>query len=87
MGAMILGDDGSTVGEGYEKGMMLTDQIRERGRKQYEFIENMIRTEGANMMKQLEEDEKKMMEEQMEEQRKNMKGGVAGWLGSLLKKE
>jgi mitochondrial import inner membrane translocase subunit TIM50 len=74
-GSLVVGDDGSTIGAGYEKGLMLTDQIRERGRKNYEQLETMIRTQGDQWLKEMEEEEKKMQEEQM----KSMKGGVAGW--------
>lgn len=76
-GAMIVGDDGTTASEGFEKGLMLTDQIRERGRKGYENLENMIRTEGDKWLKEMEEEEKKLQEDAV----KSMKGGMMGWFG------
>lgn len=76
-GSMIVGDDGTTAAEGFEKGLMLTDQIRERGRKGYENLENMIRTEGAKWLKEMEEEEKKLQEEAV----KSAKGSMGGWFG------
>lgn len=63
--------------EGYEQGKMLSDQIRERGQKQYEIMEKEIRENGETWLKQMAEEEKKFQEEQM----KNMKSGMFGFLG------
>ncbi|KAF2093698.1 NIF-domain-containing protein, partial [Rhizodiscina lignyota] len=76
-GSMIVGDDGTTAAEGFAKGMMLSDQIRERGRKQYEQLEMQIRQEGEKWLKEMEDEEKKMQEQFS----KDMKGSMWGFFG------
>jgi import inner membrane translocase subunit TIM50 len=66
-----------TFGEGYEKGKMLMDQVRERGQKQYELLEREIRENGAKWLKEMEVEEEKAKEEAM----RGMKEGVFGWFG------
>ena len=44
---------------------MLSDQIREQGQKQYEYLEKQIREHGAQWLKEEEEEQKKLMELQM----------------------
>lgn len=85
-GAMIVGEDGSTANEGFEKGLMLSDQIRERGRKTYEQLEREIRENGAKWLKEMEEEEKKAQEEAMKGMKSNV-GGVMGWFGGGPKPE
>ncbi|KAF2748339.1 NIF-domain-containing protein [Sporormia fimetaria CBS 119925] len=74
-GGMTLGD-GSSVTEGLEQGKMLSDQIRERGQKQYEAMEKELRENGEKWLKEMAEEEKKFMEQQM----KDMKGSMFGFL-------
>jgi mitochondrial import inner membrane translocase subunit TIM50 len=77
-GSMIMSEDGKTAAEGFAKGQMLSDQIRERGRKQYEQLEMQIRLEGDKFLKEMEEEQKKAQEEFS----KNMKGSMFSFLGS-----
>lgn len=67
-------DNETSVAEGLAQGKMLSDQIRERGQREYERLENEIRTNGAKWLKEMEEEEKKFMESNMKE----MKGS---WFG------
>lgn len=41
---------------------MLSDQIREQGQKQYEFLEKQIRENGEKWLREEEEEQKKLME-------------------------
>lgn len=75
-GGMVLAD-GQSVAEGLAQGKMLSDQIREQGQKQYEFLEKQIRENGAQWLKEEEEEQKKMIDAQMKE----MKTGAFSWFG------
>ncbi|KAF2138325.1 uncharacterized protein K452DRAFT_277423 [Aplosporella prunicola CBS 121167] len=68
-GGLVVGEE--SVAEGFEKGKMLSDQMRERGLKQYEFMEKEIRENGEKWLKEMAEEEKKLQEESM----KSMKSG------------
>ncbi|KAK4504296.1 hypothetical protein PRZ48_005212 [Zasmidium cellare] len=81
-GGMVLAD-GQSVAEGLAQGKMLSDQIREQGQKQYEFIEKQIRENGEQWLKDEAEEQKKMMDAQM----KDMKQGALSWFGGGGKKE
>lgn len=59
------------------QGKMLQDQARERGQKNYEFLEKQIRENGETWLKEEAANEKKMQEEAM----KGMKTGFMGWFG------
>jgi import inner membrane translocase subunit TIM50 len=74
-GAMIL-SDGTNVSEGMAQGKMMIDMFRDIGRRNYEDLDNEIRTNGQKYLKEREEEEKKMQEEQM----KSMKTSAFGWL-------
>ncbi|KAF2168411.1 hypothetical protein M409DRAFT_21162 [Zasmidium cellare ATCC 36951] len=75
-GGMVLAD-GQSVAEGLAQGKMLSDQIREQGQKQYEFIEKQIRENGEQWLKDEAEEQKKMIDAQM----KDMKQGALSWFG------
>lgn len=60
--------------EGFAQGKMLSDQMRERGLRNYEQLEKEIRENGETWLKEMEKEEKKAQEEQM----KSMQSGVAG---------
>lgn len=77
-GQMLISDDGQTLADGFERGLMLSDQIRERGRKNYEQLERQIREEGDKWLKEMEEAEKQAQEEFS----KNMKTGFVGFFGA-----
>ncbi|TKA22588.1 hypothetical protein B0A50_08277 [Salinomyces thailandicus] len=75
-GGLVLAD-GSSVGEGLAQGKMMSDLIREQGQKQYEHLERQIRENGAQWLKEEEEEQKKAMEASMKE----MKKGALSWFG------
>ncbi|KAL1633417.1 mitochondrial inner membrane protein required for protein import [Diplodia intermedia] len=75
-GGLIVGKE--SAAEGFAKGKMLSDQIREQGMKQYEMMEKEIRENGEKWLKEMAEEEKKAQEEQM----KSMKSGLFGFLGN-----
>jgi len=55
----------------------LSDQMRERGQRNYEALEKEIRENGAKWLAEMEAEEKKAQEEQM----KSMQTGMFGFLG------
>lgn len=75
-GGMVLAD-GQSVAEGLAQGKMMSDLVREQGQKQYEHLEKQIRENGAQWLKEEEEEQKRLMELQM----KDMKKGAMGWFG------
>ncbi|KAK7534594.1 TFIIF-interacting CTD phosphatase [Phyllosticta citricarpa] len=74
-GGLVVGEE--TAAEGFAKGKMLSDQIRERGQKQYEMMEKEIRENGEKWLKEMAEEEKKAQEEMT----KGMKSAVFGVFG------
>lgn len=66
-----------SISEGAEKGLMLHDQIRQRGQWAYEELEKQIRQNGEKWMKEMQAEEEKAKEEYM----KGMKSGLTGWFG------
>ncbi|KAK5124595.1 hypothetical protein LTR08_005591 [Meristemomyces frigidus] len=73
---MVLAD-GQSVAEGLARGLMMGDLVREQGLKQYEFLEKQIRENGAQWLRDEEEEQRKAVEGQMKE----MKRGAMGWFG------
>ena len=78
----LLGD-GISAGEGFEQGKMLLDQIRERGQKQYEFLEKEIQENGAKWLKEMAADEERANKEAMD----GMKKGFMGFFKLTGKEE
>ncbi|KAF2090369.1 HAD-like protein, partial [Saccharata proteae CBS 121410] len=74
-GGLVVGEE--SAAEGFAKGKMLSDQIRERGQKQYEEMEKQIRENQDKWLKEMAEEEKKMQEETM----KSMKSGIFSMFG------
>jgi mitochondrial import inner membrane translocase subunit TIM50 len=74
-GLMI--SEGESVAQGLAQGKMLSDQIRERGQKEYERMEREIRENGEKWLKEMAAEEKKAQEEQM----KSMRTGAMSWFG------
>lgn len=72
--------DGSLVGS---EDKMLWDQIRERGQKNYEMMEQEIRENGETWLKMMAEEEEKARQEQM----KNMKGSFTSFFGAAGENE
>ncbi|KZF24511.1 import inner membrane translocase subunit tim-50 [Xylona heveae TC161] len=70
-----------TPSEGFEQGKMLQDQVRERGQKQYEFLEREIRLNGEKWLKEMAAEEEKAKDEQI----KGMKQGFVGMFGGGAK--
>ena len=75
-GGLMLGEN-ETVAQGLEQGKMLSDQIRERGQKEYERMEKEIRENGEKWLTEMAAEEKKAQEEQM----KSMRTGAMSWFG------
>ncbi|MCJ1353668.1 MAG: mitochondrial inner membrane protein required for protein import [Icmadophila ericetorum] len=75
-GGMMLDGAETTLAEGFEQGKMLSDQIRERGQRQYEIVEREIRENGEKWLKDMAAEEKKLQEESI----KGMKGSVTAWI-------
>ncbi len=69
-----------TPAEALAQGKMLSDQMRERGVKQWEMIDKEIRENGGKWLEEMAAEEKKMQEEQM----KSMQGTVAGYTSKLF---
>lgn len=65
-------------GELSSQGKMLSDQMREQGRRNYEQLEKEIRENGAKWLEEMANEEKKAQEEQV----KSMQSGVFGVFGS-----
>ncbi|KAL9072106.1 MAG: hypothetical protein Q9157_005214 [Trypethelium eluteriae] len=80
-GGLMLGE-GESVSQGLEQGKMLSDQIRERGQREYERMEREIRENGEKWLKEMAEEEKRAQEEQMN----SMRSGAMSWFG-MGKKE
>ncbi|TIA33438.1 NIF-domain-containing protein [Aureobasidium pullulans] len=68
-------DNETTVAEGLSQGKMLSDQIRERGQREYQRLEAEIQKNGEKWLKEMEEEEKKFMENMS----KDMKKSWFGW--------
>lgn len=66
--------------EALAQGKMLSDQMRERGVKQWELIDKEIRENGEKWLEEMAAEEKKGQEEQM----KSMQGTVAGYTSALF---
>ncbi|KAL1974354.1 hypothetical protein VTN31DRAFT_4558 [Thermomyces dupontii] len=70
-------DTDRPAADSLKEGKMLWDQIRERGQKNYELMEQEIRENGEKWLKMMAEEEEKFRQEQM----KNMKGSFTSFFG------
>lgn len=70
-------DGEQSIGEGMAQGKMLQDLARERGQREYQRLEKMIREEGAKWLAEEAANEEKMKEEAM----KGMKNSFTGLFG------
>lgn len=70
--------DGLDHAEGFDKGKMLWDQIRERGQKQYQMIDKEIRENGEKWLKEMSAEEEKFKEEQMNSMKSSFTGFFRG---------
>jgi import inner membrane translocase subunit TIM50 len=70
-------DGEQSLGEGLAQGKMLQDLARERGQREYERLEKMIREEGPKWLAEEAATEEKMKEEAM----KGMKNNFTGFFG------
>ncbi len=66
-----------SASEAFSQGKMLQDQARERGQKNYEALEKMIREEGEKWLKEEAANEELAKQEGM----KAMKSGLTGFFG------
>ena len=64
--------------EAFAQGKMLQDQARERGQRNYEALEKMIREEGEKWLKEEAANEELMKQEGM----RQMKSGLTGFFGA-----
>ncbi|KAK4963994.1 mitochondrial inner membrane protein required for protein import [Elasticomyces elasticus] len=71
---MVMSDGEESVAEGLAKGKMMSDLVRERGRREYERMEREIRENGEKWLKEMEEEEKKQMEIAQKEMKKSWFG-------------
>lgn len=69
-----------SLADGLAQGKMLSDQMRERGQRNYLAIDKEIRENGERWIKEREAEEKKMIEETT----KSMQGNVRGTFGGLF---
>lgn len=69
-----------SVAEGLAQGKMMSDIIRERGRRQYEVLEAEIKMNGSRWLEEQAAEEKKMMEEAT----RNMQGNPLGFFGQMF---
>ncbi|PSK60399.1 hypothetical protein B9Z65_549 [Elsinoe australis] len=80
-GSLVLGGaegQSQTVSEGLAQGKMISDQIRERGQREYLRMEEEIRKNGEKWLKDMEEEEKRLMESSMKDMKKGWFGGIVG---------
>lgn len=80
--AKLLGLKPQPTFEGLESGpydsdKMILDQLRERGRRQFEFLENEIRVNGEKFLAEMAEEEEKFRQEQT----KGMQNSFFSFLG------
>jgi import inner membrane translocase subunit TIM50 len=64
-------DNETSVAEGLSQGKMLSDQIRERGQREYQRLEAEIQKNGEKWLKEMEEEEKKFMENMSKDMKKS----------------
>ncbi|KAI6383093.1 hypothetical protein MCOR25_000281 [Pyricularia grisea] len=83
MSMMVPVEGEESVADALAQGKMLQDIARERGQRQYERIDKMVRENGEKWLKE----EAEMMEKMQAEAMANMKTGFMGWFGSSEKKE
>lgn len=69
-----------TFAEALREGKMMSDQVRERGQRTYEYIEKDIRENGAKWLEEEAKQEKKMQEEAT----KSMQANIPGFFGSIV---
>ncbi len=74
---VMVGPDGvqQSAAEAYDQGKMLSDQIREQGQKNYEFVEKQIKENGEKMLQEWKDEEEKAQKEQMKGMKMNMNFG------------
>lgn len=72
---LVLGDQ--NISEGMRDGRMMIDMYRDFNKQTYENLDKQIRENGAEWLREMAEEEKKMQEAQL----KDMKAGAFGWLG------
>lgn len=75
MSVLVVPEGEITPAEAFAQGKMLQDLARERGQKNYEEIEKMIRENGEKWLKE----EAAMQEQAQKEAMNSMKSSFAGW--------
>ncbi|KAL5119389.1 mitochondrial inner membrane protein required for protein import [Pleosporales sp. CAS-2024a] len=72
---MVWGDQ--NISQGMAQGKMMIDMYRDFNRQNYEHLDQQIRENGDQWLKEMAEEEKKMQEAQLND----MKASTFGWLG------
>ena len=67
-----------SIAEGFAQGKMLSDQIRERGQRNYEEIEKGIRENGDKILEAMEEENRKAQEDAMKSMQSGF-GNIFRW--------
>lgn len=63
------------------QGKMLSDQLREQGKRNYEQLEKEIRENGAKWLEEMAKEEKKAQEEQIKSVQSGVAGTISGFFG------
>lgn len=72
---MVLGDQ--NISQGMAEGKMMIDMYRDFNRQNYAHLDQQIRENGDQWLKEMADEEKKMQEAQLND----MKAGAFSWLG------
>ena len=82
-GMRMMTPDGvpeESLSEGFAKGKTYMDQVRERGQRQYEFLDREIRENGDKYLQEMAAEEKKLQDEAMKGMQAKFFGGFwGGW--------
>ncbi|KAL8960615.1 MAG: hypothetical protein Q9193_002709, partial [Seirophora villosa] len=62
---MMLPEGEESLSEGFDKGKTYMDQVRERGQRQYEFLDREIRENGEKFLQETAAEEKRLQDEAM----------------------
>ena len=68
----------TSLSEAFEQGKTYMDLVRERGQKQYEFIDNEIKTNGHKWLAEMAAEEKKQQDDMYKDMKSNMFGAFLG---------
>ncbi|KAL9009278.1 MAG: hypothetical protein Q9173_005671, partial [Seirophora scorigena] len=75
---MMLPEGEESLSEGFDKGKTYMDQVRERGQRQYEFLDREIRENGEKFLQETAAEEKRLQDEAMKGMQAKFFGGFWG---------